>query len=336
MKPAIRTAATFVNSLVQVMAAAFLFSNFIPSSAYAQKINLDGAFAAIGISESELLPSIDGSVQVQAKLQKRQPSHRTPSKTSLADILKSSPMTASQFARVVVTGAVDVVEPSDGIMIAVEKKGRSGNVERKEAIVTVDDLDPTEASEPTQRGISISLGDEHPVVHVLSTTVGLSVQPAELVFSRSGAAVEFSIDELSGGSKDKSIQIYPRDPALLHWDANAGILTATANHVRTELYVARAGQLVVVPVVTGTPAAAPVNVAANRQQLALPPELVRLPTSRVAKHAMLTTADTSNQNLGDGAKEATKIQHQQYKPGQQPLDRRGPHWLGSGHPSALA
>lgn len=307
MKPAIRTAATFVISLVQVMAAAFLFSNFIPSSAYAQKINLDGAFAAIGISESERLPSIDGSVQVQAKLQKQQPSQRTPSKTSLADILKTSSMTASQFARVVVTGAVDVVEPSDGIMIAVEKKGRSGNVERKEAIVTVDDLDPIEASEPTHNGISISLGDEHPVVHVLSTTVGLSVQPAELVFPRSGASVEFSIDELSGANKDKSIQIYPRDPALLHWDANARILTATANHVRTELYVARAGQLVVVPVVTGTPAALPVNVAANRQQLALPPELVRLPTSGVAKHAMLTTADTSSQNLGDEAKEATKI-----------------------------
>ncbi|NBQ53619.1 MAG: hypothetical protein EBU49_08575, partial [Proteobacteria bacterium] len=277
MKPVIRTATTFTRSLVEVMAAAILFLSFISSTAYAHKKNLDGAFAAIEITETELLPSLDGSVQVQPKSEKSQRSPRPASKTVLADILGSGSMTASQFARVIVTGAVEAAEQSEGILIAVEKKDRSGNVQRKEALVTVDDLDPVELNEPNHSGISLSLGDEHPVVHVLSTTVGLSVQPPEVVFPHSGSAVEFSIDELSGVNNDKTIQIYPRDPALLHWDAKTRMLTATANHVRTELYVARAGQLVVVPVITGTPAAIPGIVAANRQQLALPPELVRLP-----------------------------------------------------------
>jgi len=216
-------------------------------------------------------------------------------------------MKAFQFSQVIVTGAVQKVEPSDGILIAVEKKDRSGNVQRKEALVTVEDLDPIEASEPTHGGISISLGDEHPVIHVLSTTVGLSVQPAEVVFPRSGASVEFSVDELSGANHDKAIQIYPRDPALLHWDAKARILTATANHVRTELYIARAGQLVVVPVVTGTPAALPVNVASNRQQLALPPELVRLPAPGLSKHAMLAMGESGSKDHMEGAAGAIGI-----------------------------
>jgi len=299
MKPVIRTAATFTQSLVEVMAAAILFLNFISATAYAHKKNLDGAFAAIEMTESELLPSLDGSVQVQPKSSKTQRSLKPSSKTVLADILGSGSMTASQFTQVVVTGAVqsvDVADQSEGILIAVEKKDRSGNVERKNAIVTVEDLDPTEFNEPEHRGISISLGDEHPVVHVLSTSVGLSVQPAEVVFSHSGSAVEFSIDELSGVINDKTIQIYPRDPALLHWDAKTRMLTATANHVRTELYVARAGQLVVVPVITGTPAAIPGIVAANRQQLALPPELVRLPTSGGSKHAMLAVGDSGSKD----------------------------------------
>ena len=307
MKPVIRTAARFTQSLVEVMAAAILFLNFISATAYAQKQNIDGAFAAIEMTGSELLPSLDGSVQVQPKLAKTQRSTKPSSKTLLADILGSGSMTASQFTQVVVTGAVQAVQAvqvadqSEGILIAVEKKDRSGNVERKNAIVTVEDLDPTEINEPEHRGISISLGDEHPVVHVLSTTVGLSVQPAEVVFSHSGSAVEFSIDELSGATNDKTIQIYPRDPALLHWDAKTRILTATANHVRTELYVARAGQLVVVPVITGTPAAIPGIVAANRQQLAIPPELVRLPTSGGSKHAMLAMGDSGSKDHNEAA-----------------------------------
>ena len=307
MKPVIRTAARFTQSLVEVMAAAILFLNFISATAYAQKQNIDGAFAAIEMTGSELLPSLDGSVQVQPKLAKTQRSTKPSSKTFLADILGSGSMTASQFTQVVVTGAVQAVQAvqvadqSEGILIAVEKKDRSGNVERKNAIVTVEDLDPTEINEPEHRGISISLGDEHPVVHVLSTTVGLSVQPAEVVFSHSGSAVEFSIDELSGATNDKTIQIYPRDPALLHWDAKTRILTATANHVRTELYVARAGQLVVVPVITGTPAAIPGIVAANRQQLAIPPELVRLPTSGGSKHAMLAMGDSGSKDHNEAA-----------------------------------
>lgn len=304
MKPVIRTAATFTQSLVEVMAAAILFLNFTSATAYAHEKNIDGAFASIGMTGSELLPSLDGSVQVQPKLAKTKRSTKPSSKTLLADILGSGSMTASQFTQVVVTGAVQAVEVADqseGILIAVEKKDRSGNVERKNAIVTVEDLDPLESNGPQHSGISISLGDEHPVIYVLSTTVGLSVQPAEVVFSRSGSAVEFSIDELSGAVNDKTIQIYPRDPALLHWDAKTRILTATANHVRTELYVARAGQLVVVPVITGTPAAIPGIVAANRQHLALPPELVRLPTSGGSKHAMLAMGDSGSKDHNEAA-----------------------------------
>ena len=292
MKQIIRTVAKINSPILLVMAAAFLFSNFISSPCHAQNRNIDGAFAAIVISENDMAPALDGSVAIYKKPAKLKPTAQPSRIISLNTVLDFQPVSASQLSSAVAAGKIQT-ESEDGIRIAVEKKNGSGKVQRIEAIVSVDDLDPMEDVAVKRQGISVSLGEEHPVVHVLSTSVGLSVQPPTIALSGNGSSVEFSIDDLAGVN-NQIIQIYPRDPALLHWDASTRILTATANHIRTEVYVARSGQLVVVPVVTGSPAALTGKAATAHHGLALPPELVHLPEAELSggsKHAMFAAQE---------------------------------------------
>ena len=281
---------------LKVAATLFLFSPFVILASRADAHNFDGAFSSVAMSEKDLAPALDGSVVQNPRSEKLANKKPHTRRTTLADLLGSDEVLAEKIERRIADGDLSQKKPvnlqpaDDGILIAVEKKNQSGQVERQEAIVSVEDLDDLDADDVALKnprhddlaqvkrgGIALTLGDEREVVHVLSTTVGISVQPPTVKMRRVGASVEISIDELAGAGGSRDIQIYPRDSALLHWDAHTKILTAVANHVRTEIYVARSGQLAVVPVVIGSPVAAAAKLIASGPALALPPELVRLP-----------------------------------------------------------
>ncbi len=235
----------------------------------------DGPFSSISLGDHDWQPALDGHVVSKPVRKKTAESTRRKTQT-LADVISARSMIAADFVKAVagrdisrVDVAVADAGADSGIMIAVEKKDRAGVVQRKEAIVTVEEDD--------RPGISVSLGDDRDVVRVLSTSVGLSVQPPRINLPRNGSSVEFMIDELAGHGSRDAVQIYPRDAALLHWDPVSRTLTSTATNTRTEVFVARSGQLVVVPVVLGAPGPG-IQVASNfKNGLALPPELVRLP-----------------------------------------------------------
>ena len=304
MNQVIRKSSTHFWITLKVAATLFLFSPFVLLASRADAHNFDGAFSSVAMSEKDLAPALDGSVvrnQRSEKLANKKPRARH---TTLADLLGSDDVLAEKIERRIAEGDLSQKKPvnlqpaDDGILIAVEKKNQSGQVERQEAIVSVDDLDDLDTDDVPLKaprhddlaqvkrgGIALTLGDEREVVHVLSTTVGISVQPPSVKMQRVGASIEISIDDLAGTGGSRDIQIYPRDSALLHWDAHTKILTAVANHVRTEIYVARSGQLAVVPVVIGSPVAAAAKLIASGPALALPPELVRLPVGDLTSAA---------------------------------------------------
>jgi hypothetical protein len=261
------------------MAALYLSST---SALATSTRHIDGPFAGIGLAEKA--PAI--------------------SERSLAQLLAQRAAPARNFAQVVAgdyrPSAPALPADESGILVAVEKTTRAGKVERKEAVVSIED----DSYVPSSRsGISISLGDERSAVRVLATSVGLSVQPPAIRIPRAGGSVEIAMDDLTGADEAQPIQIYPRDASRVHWDPASRTLTAVIPDTQTEIYVARAGQLVVVPVTVGNPpAVAPrdVKVASNGRNLALPPELARLPQAASADHASLALSDVSAAGIAAG------------------------------------
>jgi|GEM_PF-1791165 len=290
MKPSIRKtvmrAPLPFRAAVAVLFIAAIAAASNPDDAFASMpvstAGIDGAFASIALGDQDWQPARDG--RVVAKPTKIKPAGSLARKTqTLADVLSAHSMIAGDFVKAVAGRNIAQVESENGIMIAVERKDHAGKVQRSEAIVTVEDVDDVPANDQpaaltgaaSKAGISVTLGDDRDVVRVVSTSVGLSVQPQQISLARSGSSVEILIDEIAGSRARDSVQIYPRDAALLHWDPVTRTLTATASHARTEIFVARSGQLVVVPVLLGTQGRQVAGTGKNG--LALPPELVRLP-----------------------------------------------------------
>jgi hypothetical protein len=318
MKPFIRKTAmrTLSPSWLAMCAALFASSGFFVASsaqAYPQaREDFDGVFNAISLDAQDRQPSLDGAV-ISKPVKKKKPGTSARNSQTVADVTGARVMLASNFVNAVARqeldkpGPVSVMadtDPASGILIAVEKKDHAGKLQRKEAIVTVEDIDdapgPVTSTSSTpavqKSGISVTLGGDHDVVRVLSTSVGLSVQPQSIALARSGASVEILIDDLAAGNSANLVQVYPRDAAMLHWDATTRTLTATGNHARTELFVTRSGQLVVVPVIIGSPGSSLQVASAGRNGLALPPELVRLPSgARNDSHVSAKIAGSSEE-----------------------------------------
>ena len=314
MKPSIRK--TVMRASLSLRAAvAVLFFGVVaasyPDDALASMpvstTAIDGSFASIALGDQDSQPARDG--RVVAKPAKYKPAGSSRRKTqTLADVISAPTLIAGDFAKAlsgrnIAQANMAVDERNDnGIMIAVERKDHAGKVQRREAIVTVEDVDDVATNDQpaaltgaaSKAGISVSLGDDRDVVRVVSTSVGLSVQPQQIALARSGASVEILIDEIAGSRARDSVQIYPRDAALLHWDPVTRTLTATASHARTEIFVARSGQLVVVPVVLGMQGQRVAGTGKNG--LALPPELVRLPEVPVNGAAAIARLPAGDDN----------------------------------------
>lgn len=263
MERLIRKTVMLASSLLAVTGGAFA----------SDAVHVDGPFSAIGLGPQVTGSSIDGSLVSRTSTPK-QKNKRTPVPQTLVDLLVSRPVRVSDFA-------------DDGIMIAVEKKDRAGNVRRQEAIVSIepDTFEESSSShqgaepEKSRGGIALSLGDDRQGVLVYCTTVGISVEPRSIKLPRGGASVEINVHHTGDPAGSDKVQVYPRDPAILHWDARTNTLTAVANDVRSEIFVARSGQLVVVPVIVGNPVTGVGMASTGNGGLALPPELVRLPGS---------------------------------------------------------
>ncbi len=245
---------------------------FFSCPAAAKEIRSVGAFDHIGLEH------VEGQQQRVKKIMRN----------SLASLLSAAPVDARHFSRLAGTGVApgpSLQQAEDSILVAVEKTASSGKVERKEAVLSIEEDDVVSS----KNGIAISLGDDKATVRVLATSVGISVQPSSIRFEKAGTSAFVEIDDLTGATSSQPVHVYPRDASRVHWDKSSRTLTALTPDTSTEIYIARAGQLVVVPVVTGNPA--PSKTKQMPGQLALPPELARLPVQEKADLATLASTE---------------------------------------------
>lgn len=289
---------------IRILGALGWLSYFFGSGiALAQDDNVtfvDGYFAHLGMEADLADPyAIPAERYTQSENQKSSVTvspnavRSDDSKITVADIVQFDGLTSGDLVSSITSGKIKTPvsnppviasEPNSGegigesILVAVEKKHASGRVSRKEALLVLDEPD-NETSSRSDSGIAISLGLDRPLVQVLLSSVGISVQPAKIFLPGKGSSVEIRIDDFTGGSgAPSSVKVYPRNPALLNWDETNKILTASVGDTSSEVFIARDGQLVVVPVTIGQPV--PVAQNRNRDQsgrLPFPAEIAQLP-----------------------------------------------------------